>query len=62
MSVDRVTFGVLTRQRPRLVVAGGAGETRTRFDLGQFLPGVSEGQRAAAWPDRCLGEIVGLMS
>ena len=54
--VDRVAFGVFTRQRPWLVVAGGAGETRTRFDLGQILPGVSERQRSRDLPNP-VGEL-----
>ena len=44
--VDCVAFGVFARQRPRPVVASGAGEAWARFDLGQFLPGVSERQRS----------------
>src|ERR1700722_6570362 len=54
--VDRIAFGVFARRRAQLVVAGGASETWTRFDLGQFLPSVSESQRSRDVPNP-VGEL-----
>ena len=49
--VDRVSFGVFARDRARLVVAGRASEGFSRFDPGEPLTQITEGERRSDLPD-----------
>ena len=48
--VDRVSFGVFARDCARLVVAGPASEGLSRFDPGEPLARITEGERRSDLP------------
>ena len=48
--VDRLSLGVFARDRARLVVAGLASESFSRFDPGEPLARITEGERRSDLP------------